>query len=259
MPKLALCSTLAAVLLALAGCATTPEQDPVLQGRLNELDARTTRIEQLMANRNRSLIELAQTINELNQQVRDLQGRVEELDNMNDALRKQQRAFYLDLDHRIRQMSAAGAPAGGSAGAAPAGPPPGSEQAAYMQALNSLKDAKYAAAETELGQFLAAYPKSDLADSAEYWLGQTYYASGSFQKAADAYRTLIDKWPKSSKAPDALLQLGDSEYELQEYSKARATLGEVVKRYPGSSAASQAGRRLSQLAGTGLGSAGPAH
>jgi tol-pal system protein YbgF len=259
MPKLVVCSILAAALLALAGCATTPEQDPVLQGRLNELDARTTRIEQLMANRNRSLIELAQTINALRRQVRDLQGRVEELDNMNDALRKQQRAFYLDLDHRIRQMGAAGAPVGGSAGSAPAGPPPGSEQAAYMQALNSLKDGRYPAAETELGQFLAAYPKSDLADSAEYWLGQTYYASGNFRKAADAYRSLIKNWPMSSKAPDALLQLGYSEYELQDYSGARTTLGEVVKRYPGSDAASQAEQRLSQLAGTGVGGAGPAH
>lgn len=246
MMRLILCSTLAAALLAIAGCATTPEQDPVLQGRLNELDARTAQIERVI--NNRSLIELAQSVNALNQQVRELQGRVEELDNMNDALRKQQRALYRDLDRRIKELSAAGA---AGAAAAPSGPPPGSEQAAYMQALNSLKNGQYPQAATELQQFLTAYPKSDLADSAEYWLGQTYYASGEFSKAAGAYQTLLGQWPTSSKAADALLQLGYSQYELKQYAKARATLGKVVKQYPSSNAATEARQRLQQMAAAG--------
>jgi tol-pal system protein YbgF len=243
MMRLIVCSTLAAMLLAVCGCATTPEEDPVLQGRLNDLDARTQRIERVI--NNRSLIELAQNINELKEQVRVLQGRIEELDNMNDALRKQQRALYLDLDRRIKQLSASGGE--GTAAPVASGPPPGSEQAAYMRALNSLKNGKYSEAAAELEQFLATYPKSDLADNAQYWLGQTYYASGSFSKAADAYQGLLNQWPHSSKAADALLQLAYSEYELKQYAKARATLGEVVKQHPGSNAATEARQRLQQM------------
>ncbi|MGH8149994.1 MAG: tol-pal system protein YbgF [Steroidobacteraceae bacterium] len=247
MLRLLACSTLAAVLLAVAACATTPEEDPVLQGRLNDLDQRTTRIERVISNR--SLIDLAQSINLLKEQVRELQGHVEELDNMNEALRKQQRALYGDLDHRLSQLAAGGSAASGSAGAAASGPPPGSEQAAYMQALDSIKSGKYPDAATRLQQFLATYPKSDLADNAEYWLGQTYYASGDFGKAADAYRTLLKQWPNSSKASDALLQLGYSQYELKQYADARTTLGQVVQRFPGSNAAQQAQDRLRQLSG----------
>ncbi len=233
-------SSLAAALIVLAGCATTPEDDPVLQGKLNDLDARTARIERVISNQ--SLLDMAQSINSLQAQMRVLQGRIDELENMNDALRKQERALYADLDRRIDQLGT------GGGGAAPAaGPPPGSEQAAYMQALDSLKNAKYPDAIGELQQFLKSYPKSDLADNAQYWLGEAYYASGDFAKAAAAFHTLLDQWPSSSKAPDALLQLGYSQYELKQYADARATLAEVSQKYPGSNAAQQAQDRLRQL------------
>ncbi len=233
-------SSLAATLIVLAGCATTPEDDPVLQGKLNDLDARTARIERVISNQ--SLLDMAQSINSLQAQMRVLQGRIDELENMNDALRKQERALYADLDRRIDQLGT------GGGGAAPAaGPPPGSEQAAYMQALDSLKNAKYPDAIGELQQFLKSYPKSDLADNAQYWLGEAYYASGDFAKAAAAFHTLLDQWPSSSKAPDALLQLGYSQYELKQYADARATLAEVSQKYPGSNAAQQAQDRLRQL------------
>ncbi len=235
-------SSVAAVLITLVGCATTPEDDPVLQGRLNDLDTRTTRIERVISNQ--SLLDMAQSVNSLQAQVRTLQGRIDELENVNDALRKQQRALYADLDHRITQLSAG---AGTPAAAAPVGAPPGSEQAAYMQALDSLKNAKYPDAITELQQFLSTYPKSDLADNAQYWLGETYYASGDFSKAASAFRTLLGQWPSSSKAPDALLQLGYSQYELKQYQDARTTLAQVAQKYPGSTAAQQAQDRLRQM------------
>ncbi len=246
------CSFAAAALIALAGCATSPEDDPALQGRLNDLDARTTRIERVISNQ--SLLDMAQSVNSLQTQVRVLQGRIDELENMNDALRKQERALYSDLDHRIGQLSAGGSAA---APASASGPPPGSEQATYMQALDSLKNAKYPDAINELQQFLKTYPKSDLADNAEYWLGESYYASGDFSSAAQAFRTLLDQWPSSSKAPDSLLQLGYSQYELKQYSDARSTLAQVAQKFPGSNAARQAQDRLRQMSGgEGAGSGG---
>ncbi len=240
-------SSLAAVLVTLAGCATTPEDDPVLQGKLNDLDARTARIERVISNQ--SLLDMAQSINSLQTQVRMLQGRIDELENMNDALRKQQRALYSDLDRRIGQLAAGGGVSAAVGPSGPSGPPPGSEQAAYMQALDSLKNGKYPDAIGGLKQFLTAYPKSDLADNAQYWLGEAYYASGDFSSSADAFQTLLHQWPSSSKAADALLRLGYAQYELKQYADARATLGEVAQKYPGTNAAQQAQDRLRQLTG----------
>lgn len=242
----------AAPLILLAGCATTPEDDPVLQGKLSDLDGRVARIERVLSNQ--SLLNMAQRIDSLQDQIREQRGRIDELENMNDALRKQQRALYADLDKRIAQLSAGGAAPGAAGSGAPQGPPPGAEQAAYLQALDSLKSGKYPEAAAQLQQFLTTYPKSDLADNAEYWLGETYYATRDFPKAATAFRTVLDQWPNSSKAPDSLLKLGYTQFEMKQYADAQATLTDVTRRFPNSSAAHLASDRLRQMSsGAGVG------
>lgn len=270
MRTLIACAGLGIAVLSIAGCATTPEDDPVLQDKLTSLDSRTTRIERVISNQ--SLLSMAQNIEELQDQVRILQGRIDELENMNDALRKQQLAFYADLDRRISQLSAGGGGAVGGAGAgttgsttAPSAIAPGTEQSAYMQALDQLKNGKYPDAIGSLQQFLATYPKSDLADNAQYWLGEAYYASRDFGNAATAFKAVVDQWPNSRKAPDALLKLGYSQFELKQYPEARATLSDVTRRFPGSNAAKLASDRLrffssggasSSASGSGAGAAG---
>ena len=247
MRTLIACASLGLAVLSLAGCATSPEDDPVLQDKLNNLDSRTTRIERVISNQ--SLLSMAQNIEQLQDQVRVLQGRIDELENMNEALRKQQLAFYADLDRRISQLSAGGGAAAGGAGAAgstaaPSAIAPGTEQSAYMQALDQLKNGKYPDAIESLQQFLATYPKSDLADNAQYWLGEAYYASRDFPKAAAAFKAVVDQWPNSRKTPDALLKLGYSQFELKQYPESRATLTDVTQRFPGTNAAKLASDRL---------------
>lgn len=244
----AIAAALAATpLIFLAGCATSPEDDPVLQGKLADFDGRITRIERVISNQ--SLLDMAQRIDSLQEQVREQRGRIDELENMNEALQKQQRALYADLDKRVSQLSAAGGGAGGAAPAtgAPPGPAPGSEQAAYLQALDQLKSGTYPQAIASLQQFLTTYPKSDLADNAEYWLGEGYYVTRDFPNAAAAFKTVLAQWPNSRKAPDAMLKLGYTQFELKQYADARATLTGVTKRYPDSNDAKLAADRLKQM------------
>ncbi len=224
----------------LAGCATTPEEDPVLQGKLTDLDSRTTSIERVV--QNQSLLSLAQRADQLQNEVSALQGRIEVLENSNETLRKQQRDLYADLDKRLSGLSpGTGATAGGPAAAA------GGDQTAYNQAFDILKAAKYADAVTAFKQFLQTYPQSSLADNAQYWLGESYYVTRDFQSAAAAFQAVLDRWPDSRKAPDALLKLGYTQAELQHNAQARATLSSVSTRYPGSEAANLAAARLLQL------------
>jgi len=96
-----------------AGCASTPpEQDPV-QIKLNDLETRLARTERIAAND----VQVSQRLDEIQNNVRELRGRLEELEHGNEALSKQQRDLYNDLDKRL----AAGSAAGGAAGAAAAG------------------------------------------------------------------------------------------------------------------------------------------
>jgi tol-pal system protein YbgF len=224
----------------LAGCATTPEEDPVLQGKLSDLDSRTTNIERVV--QNQSLLSLSQRADQLQNELSVLRGRIEVLENANETLRKQQRDLYADLDKRLAAAQAAGAPA-----VAPPAAGAGGDQAAYDQAFNVLKAGKYPDAITAFQQFLQSWPKSSLADNAQYWLGESYYVTRDFQSAAAAFQTLLDRWPDSRKAPDALLKLGYSQAELKHTAQARATLTSVSTRFPGSDAANLAAARLLQL------------
>jgi|SRR5579872_138928 len=235
---------LSGVVGALLGCASTPPEEDPVQIKLNDLDSRTTRIERVVSNQ--SLLEMAQRIDTLQSQLSLLRGRVDELENANAALRKQQRDLYADLDRRIAQ---GGGPSSGTAAAAAAATP--NDQTAYAQAFDALKTGKYPAAISGFQQFLTSYPKSDLADNAQYWQGEAYYATRDFQSAATAFRAVIERWPNSRKAPDAMLKLGFSLFELKHYAEARTTLTDVTRRYPDTDAARLAAERLRLLPGAG--------
>jgi tol-pal system protein YbgF len=224
----------------LAGCATTPEEDPVLQGKLSDLDSRTTSIERVV--QNQSLLSLAQRTDQLQNEVSVLRGRIEVLENANDTLRKQQHDLYADLDRRITALGAGQAP-----GPSAAQPTAGADQGAYNQAFDVLKAGRYPEAITAFQHFLQSWPQSALADNAQYWLGESFYVTRDFQNAAAAFQTVLDRWPDSRKAPDALLKLGYTQAELQHTAQARTTLAAVSTRYPGTDAANLAAARLLQL------------
>jgi tol-pal system protein YbgF len=232
----------ALLVLVLAGCSLAPEKEDPVQTKLNELDGRVERIERVVANQ--SLLDMAQRLDAAQADVRTLRGRVEVLENNNEALRKQQRDLYADLDKRITDVSSSApegaAPAGGAAGA-------GGEQAAYTQAFDALKKSNYPAAIAGFRSFLSAYPASSLADNAQYWLGEVFYVTRDYEQAATAFRTVGERWPSSRKAADALLKLGFTQYEQKRYADARVTLSDVTRRFPDSDAARLATERLRRI------------
>jgi tol-pal system protein YbgF len=189
--------------------------------------------------------------------LRELQGRIEELEHSNEALTKQQRDLYADLDKRLGGNgtlpgAAAGAAAGAAgadaaAGAAANNAPSSTEQAVYAQAFDALKAGSYSTAITGFKDFLGTYPQSSLADSAQYWLGEAYYVSNDYDAAGGAFRAVLKKWPDSRKAPDALLKLGYTQYAQKQYPAAKATLTDVTKKYPGTDTAKLAADRLKRI------------
>lgn len=244
------------MLLLMVGCATDPEKDPVQQ-KLNELDDR-------LAHMSANQVQLSQRLDELQTSQRDLRGRLDELEHSNQALSKQQRDLYSDLDKRLATSGAsgtAGAPAaGGSAGggseggdntagggAAGTNAPSSTEQAVYNQAFDALKAGSYSIAITGFKDFLSNYPQSPLADNAQYWLGEAYYVNRDYDGASGAFRTVLKKWPDSRKAPDAMLKLGYAQLEQKQLAAGRATLDQVTKKYPGTDAAKLAADRLKKV------------
>jgi len=143
---------------------------------------------------------------------------------------------------------------GGAAGAAPAatGAPAGvarpadagAEQRAYDAALELFKRGDYAGAIAGFTSFVRTYPKSALAPSAQYWIGNAHYARRDYRAAINAQRTLVANYPDSGKVPDALLNIASAQSELGDTAGARRTLEEIVAKHPQSEAAAKAKQRL---------------
>jgi tol-pal system protein YbgF len=233
----------------LSGCATTPEVDP-MQVRLDDLDARVGRIDRIVSNQ--SLIQMAQRVDSLQDELRTMRGRIEELQNENVKLRKEQRDLYADLDKRLGETAAtaASAVAAAASTAAPAAAPAtaaGDEQSRYTRALDELKARNYASAVDILRVLTTAYPNGALADNTQYWLGEAYYVTQDYDHAAAAFQSVITSWPNSRKVPDAMLKLGYTQAEQGKLPAARITLQQLVTKYPDSDAARLATERLAKL------------
>src|SRR5438045_6843915 len=85
--------------MTLAAGAVSRDKDPVWQ-QLTEIDGRVLRIERVIDNN--SLLDIAQHNDELQQQLRQLRGQLEELQHSVDQARNQYRDAVADLDKRVQ-------------------------------------------------------------------------------------------------------------------------------------------------------------
>ena len=239
------------VALLVTGCATVPPDEDPLQIRLNDMDARIGRLERVV--NNQSLLELSQRLDALQAEVRALRGQTEETDNGMQAVRKQQRDLYADLDRRLAALEsggggAAAAAAGSSESSAGGAATPPAQ--AYGRAFDALKAGSYPAAIAGFGAFLKDHPDHELADNAQYWLGEAHYVTRDYEAAIAAFARVGAQWPDSSKAGDAMLKLGYAQLELKRVAAGRRTLEEVRAKFPGTEAARLAAERLKRLPAT---------
>ena len=95
--------------------------------------------------------------------------------------------------------------------------------------------------------FMKTFPKSDLADDAQYYIGETYYMSGRFQDAVGAYDLVIQRHPSSNTLPDTYYKRGMAQKALGQAAAAKESLSFVIKTYPSSDAAFLAKQALDQL------------
>jgi tol-pal system protein YbgF len=136
-------------------------------------------------------------------------------------------------------------PAAGAAAGAARPVDAAAEQRIYDGALELFKRGDYPGAIAGFTSFVRAYPKSALAPSAQYWIGNAHFARRDYRAAITAQRTLIANYPDSNKVPDALLNIASAQSELGDAAGARRTHEEIVAKHPQSEAAAKAKQRLS--------------
>jgi len=240
-----------------------------LDGLSKTLDARMTTLEQ----QSKQLgFDLLRDLEGIKSDIAKIRGQIEVLTYELNEQQKRQRDLYVDLDSRLRKMetasTAGAAPAAAADPNAPAAaptvvanapgtsvsPPPPSaaavapvsaaEQKAYDAALDQFKRSDYNGAIASFQNFVKAYPRSLLASSAQYWVGNAQFARRDYKSAIASQRTLIQAYPESPKVPDALLAIATAQSEQGDNASARRTLEELMSKYPQSEAAGKAKQRL---------------
>ena len=228
---------------------------------LDTVAARIAKIEESVG-KSQGLLDLFREIEGLKQELAKMRGQIEVLNNGIETTQKRQKDLYVDLDTRLRRLetppaasSNVGDPASASAGAGSA-PGAGStaasgantaEARAYDAAQNLRRIGNYQGAIVAFQNFIKQYPKSPLASSAQYWIGDSYYNMRDFRLAIANQRAVLKSYPDSAKVPDALLNIASSQAELGETAAARKTMEEIVAKHPSSDAAEKARRRIASF------------
>ena len=183
-------------------------------------------------------------IQQLQQEVMRLNGRLEEQANEIRTLREQSLQRYVDLDKRLSGGGATAAPqaAPGStmpeaavAAAprqAPATAQPG-EAEAYRAAYSLVQAQQFEKAVQAFTSFQRDYPAGKYAPNSYYWLGELYLViqPPDLESSRQAFTMLLSQYPDDSKAPDALYKLGKVQFMKGNREKAKEYLDQVISRY----------------------------
>ncbi|MDX1649968.1 MAG: tol-pal system protein YbgF, partial [Myxococcota bacterium] len=149
--------------------------------------------------------------------------------------------------------TAPGPPVGPGAAPGPEGAPAASQElAAYRSAYEAWRTDAHQACIDRFREFLQAFPSSDYADDAAYWMADCYFEQGDYQTAILRFDDVVSRHPTSPKASEALYRQGEALMRLgPSFSKAAQKAFErVIDEYPESTRARDAERQL-ELIGSG--------
>jgi tol-pal system protein YbgF len=117
----------------------------------------------------------------------------------------------------------------------------------YEIAWHALEKRDYRLAISRFKDFLRRHPKSNLADNAQYWIGESHYGLREFDQAIIEFDAVRRRYPQGEKVPAALLKQGFAFAELGEKLNARLLLQEVVEKFPETPEAGKAKLRLKTI------------
>lgn len=121
------------------------------------------------------------------------------------------------------------------------------DAALYDANLALYKSEKYEQALSGFKSFLELYPKSDLADNAQYWIGECFMALKQYEHAILAFQEVIKKYPNENKVPNAMLRQAIAMQEIGDPTSTKLILNRLIKAYPKSPEAEIAEKKLATM------------
>jgi tol-pal system protein YbgF len=125
---------------------------------------------------------------------------------------------------------------------------PGNAEQLFAAAYSDFSRGNYDLALSEFRQYVETYPSSELADNAQYWIGEIFYAQKKLPEAAAGFEKVVTLSSNGDKAPVALYKRGLILTELGNKEEAINQFQSVIKSYPRSNEANLSVQQLQQLA-----------
>jgi TolA-binding protein len=179
------------------------------------------------------------------------------------------------VDELSRRLDNQSRPSGGSSGPSPRPTPaptpspsggskssnePGAEES-YKAAYSDFTKGNYTLAIAEFREFVRQNPDSPRVDSAQYWIGESYFSIGraaaaagqpeksreALERSVQEFRKVFVNYPGGRQVPTALYKEALALVELKQMKVAQARLQYLVDNFPQSEEAPLARERLKSL------------
>jgi len=174
--------------------------------------------------------------------------------NRLEAIAKQQQQ-YLNLEEpalpetekKPKEVTSPGGQTAKAAAQQPVVEKPADEIGLYDYSLAAFREDRYEKAMAGFREFLAAYPKSDRGDNAQFWIGECYMALKQYEQAILAYQKVIKNYPNGNKVANAMLRQAIAFLEIKDKTSATLLLKRIITKYPNSSEADIAKKKLDTI------------
>jgi tol-pal system protein YbgF len=127
------------------------------------------------------------------------------------------------------------------------GPPPGSSQDLYNQALGDRNGGKTDLALQEFTDYLKFYGSTDLAPNAQFYIASIHMSQGAYDQAAAEFDMVLEKYPENNKTREAMMYKGQSLVRAGQKTKGADEFREIITRYPHTDQATAACKELTAL------------
>jgi tol-pal system protein YbgF len=123
---------------------------------------------------------------------------------------------------------------------------PGNPDQLFAAAYGDYSRGNYDLAISEFRQYVETYPSSEMADNAQYWIGEALFAKRQYNEAVVEFDKLSQLFPKGDKVPAARFKKGMALIEAGQADAGRAELSALIKLYPRSNEAALARQQLGE-------------
>jgi tol-pal system protein YbgF len=186
-------------------------------------------------------------VHALRDSLNDLSARLERMD-----------AKMTDLKNQMQIIqNPPAAPGAAVPGAAPgtqpqagatAGPPAGmTAEKTYTDARRDLQTGNTDLALQEFQQYLTYFPNTELAASAQYYIGEILFRRSDYTNAIPAFDAVLERYPENPKTADAHFMKGMALLKAGQRSRAVQEFRTLVANYPRTDDARKAQQQLRQL------------